>query len=57
MPLLSGSSQAIISANISELVKSGMKRDQAIAIALAKARRSKKKPKGKKKSGKSKPKK
>lgn len=43
MPLRKGSSQGVISANISELVHSGRKRKQAIAIALENARKYKKK--------------
>ena len=34
MPLLKGSSQSVIGSNIKELVKSGRKQDQAVAIAL-----------------------
>ena len=41
MPLQSGSSPNIISANIRELIKSGHKHSQAIAIALDKAGKSK----------------
>jgi len=37
MPLLSGSSHMIIASNISELIRSGRKPAQAIAIAYAKA--------------------
>ena len=37
MPLKSGSSQKAISANIRELIASGYKREQAVAIALHKA--------------------
>jgi hypothetical protein len=37
MPLKSGSSKKIISQNISELIKSGRKKDQAAAIAYDKA--------------------
>lgn len=43
MPLKSGSSDAVISYNIAELIKSGKKRDQAIAIAYDKAGRARKK--------------
>jgi len=38
MPLKSGKSKQVVSANIAELVKSGRPRMQAIAIALDKAR-------------------
>jgi hypothetical protein len=37
MPLQSGSSHEIISANIAELIKAGHPRDQAIAAAYSKA--------------------
>lgn len=47
MPLKSGSSDKIISANIKELMDAGKPRKQAIAIALEKA--NKKLPKPKKK--------
>ena len=40
MPLASGTSQAVISSNIRELVKSGRPQRQAVAIALSKARES-----------------
>ena len=42
MPLLPGKSDSIVSANISELRRSGKPEDQAIAIAFSKAGRSKK---------------
>lgn len=42
MPLLSGKSKHIVSANISELMKSGRGRDQSIAIALKHAGKAKK---------------
>ena len=38
MPLKSGNDQATISSNIEELVKSGHKKDQAVAIALSTAK-------------------
>lgn len=37
MPLKSGKSQAVISANIREMIKAGHPRDQAIAAAMRKA--------------------
>ena len=43
MPLKSGKSDKVISSNIHELMQSGRKRSQAIAIALDKAGKSKKK--------------
>lgn len=43
MPLKKGSSQDTINKNIAELIRSGYKRDQAIAIALAEAGKKKKK--------------
>lgn len=39
MPLTPGSSRSVVSSNISELVHSGRKQDQAVAIALSNARR------------------
>lgn len=39
MPLKPGSSKAVISANITELVKSGRPKKQAVAIALSEARK------------------
>lgn len=37
MPLLQGSSKSVVSQNIKELVKSGRKQDQAVAIAMRRA--------------------
>lgn len=42
MPLRKGKSDAVVSANISELIHSGRPQKQAIAIAMRKAGRSKK---------------
>ena len=41
MPLREGKSQKVISFNISELIRSGMPRRQAIKVALEKAGKSK----------------
>ncbi len=49
MPLKSGKSRKVVSENISEMVKSGHPRNQAIAASLNKAGLSKKKKKVKKK--------
>ena len=40
MPLSKGKSKKIISKNISEMVRSGHPRDQAIAASLSQARKS-----------------
>lgn len=47
MPLKKGSSKATIASNIKELVQSGHKQKQAVAIAYKEADKSKKKKKGK----------
>jgi hypothetical protein len=47
MPLKRGTSRKVVSENVSELVKSGRKQDQAVAIALDMKRRSKRKAKRK----------
>jgi hypothetical protein len=47
MPLKRGKSNAVISANIREMIKSGHPKDQAIAAALNNAGKSKKKKRGK----------
>ena len=43
MPLKSGKSDKVVSANISELMHSGRSQSQAIAIAMSKAGKSRKK--------------
>ena len=48
MPLLKGSSKGVVSENIRELMHSGRKQDQAVAIAMKEAGKSRKKPKRKK---------
>jgi len=47
MPLKRGSSKKTISSNIAELIRSGRKKDQAVAIAMNEAGKSKKRKKGK----------
>lgn len=42
MPLMKGTSQKVVSANIKELKSAGYKHDQAVAIALSEKRKSKK---------------
>ena len=49
MPLKKGKSDKVVSANISELIKSGRPKKVAIAIAMSKAGRSKAKKKTKRK--------
>jgi hypothetical protein len=52
MPLKSGHSQEVISANIAELIRSGYPRKQAEAIAERKARDSRNTERNKKRKGK-----
>lgn len=47
MPLYPGKSKSVISHNISEMIKAGHPKNQAIAAAMAKAGKSKKKKKKK----------
>jgi hypothetical protein len=47
VPLKRGSSKKTISENIAELIRSGKKRDQAVAIAYDKAGKRGKRKKGK----------
>jgi len=49
MPLKSGKSKAVISANIAEMVRAGHPQNQAVAAAYAKAGKSRKKKSAKKK--------
>lgn len=49
MPLLKGSSNDVVSANIRELRNSGYDEKQSVAIAMSKAGKNKKKRKSKKK--------
>jgi len=44
VPLKTGKSDAVVSSNIAELIRSGRKRDQAIAIAMSTAGRKRKRP-------------
>jgi len=50
-PLKKGKSKKIIGSNIAELIKSGRKKDQAVAIAMSEAGISKPKTKKKRKGG------
>lgn len=43
MPLKKGKSKKVISENIGELIHSGRKKDQAVAIAMSEAGKSRKK--------------
>ena len=48
MPLMSGKSKAVVSKNISEMVKSGHPQKQAVAASMSKAGLSRKKRRGRK---------
>jgi hypothetical protein len=45
MPLKKGKSNAVVSSNIAEMIRSGHPKDQAVAAAMSNAGRSKRKPK------------
>jgi len=47
MPLRKGKSRKVVSYNIRELMRSGRKQKQAVAISLKKAGKSRKRKKGK----------
>lgn len=47
MPLKKGKSKKTISANIGEMIRSGRKKDQAVAIAMNKAGKKRQRKKGK----------
>jgi len=48
MPLKNGAAKRTIAENIAELIRSGRKREQAVAIAYDKARKNKRKRKSRK---------